>query len=417
MVHPSPHRPLRELNGPLLRPSLRLPKKKLSLRDSSHKEERSPRDSLELLDSDCLAEIARHLEPCVDLFNFHGTSKACRDGCAMARAEHATLRRRGYNCFKLPAEKDDARPAAEPASRLSIAAVSLRSVRGPEHVIPSHLAVCDAQHGGIELVSLVSQAYERWGRLPRALSGYPAGVVVTPKCLRVGSGAEARVECEGLTFTILDQSASLLKTDGDVVLQRITLTHLLGDSAAVGPARLGPTIYVASRAGIVGVDAARMRIKTRTELPRQFGSICGIAAAPNGQSDASVGYVFLLDSDGFAHVFSVSNVWDVSGSQPRFISAVGRRDLKPPVTAMGAGVIQKELRLVIADCGGTRLNVFRVVHSHTGGRVESRLELPKWARVSSLCVGGGGRGRPSRIYAVDDEHRMIHCVPASMLLA
>jgi hypothetical protein len=225
------------------------------------------------------------------------------------------------------------------------------------------------------------------------------------------------VECEGLTFTILDQSPSLFKTDGEAVLQRISLTHLLGESTAVGPAKLGRMIYVASQTAIVGVDAARMCIKTRTELPFQMGSICGIAAGSSGRPDASTGYVFLLGSDGLAQVYSVSNIWDVVGSQPRFISTVGHQDLTPPVTAMGAGVIQKELRLIVADCGGTRLNLFRNLHSHTGARVEARFELPRWARASSLCFGGGGRGRAGHVYAVDDQNQMVHCVPASMLLA
>jgi hypothetical protein len=177
-------------------------------------------------------------------------------------------------------------------------------------------------------------------------------------------------------------------------------------------------IYVASQGGVVGIDAARIRIKPRTELPDQVGSIFGIAAGSNGWSEAfATGYVFLLDSNGSAHVYSVSNIWDVNGSPPSFVSTVGFGELKQPVTAIGAGVMQKKLRLIIADCGGARLSVFEDVHSGTGGGVEARFELPQWARVSSLCVGAGGRGRAGHVYAADDEHRMVHCVPASMLLA
>jgi hypothetical protein len=349
--------PLRELNAG---PSHRSP-----LQPRKHKP--SPRSFCEILSADCLAEIAARLEPCDDLISFRQTSTACRDSCAVAGAEYASLSRRGYKYFKLSA---DARPSAEPASRLSIAAVSLNSVLGgPQDAVPSHLAVCDAQHGGIELVSLASHAYERWGQVSRVLSGRPVGVVVTPKCVRVGSGA--RVDCEGLTFTILDKSASFYTTDGEVVLKSMTLNFLLGNSATIGPARLGTLMYAASDRRIVGVDTGAMYINTSAALPDQVGSICGIAAATNGRSDASTGYVFLLDSNGSAHVYNVSESTD-GVEHPIFFSTIGLGDLKPPVTAIGAGVMQKTLRLIIADCGGTRLNVFKNVEfknvdSGTGG--------------------------------------------------
>lgn len=216
--------PLHALNGPPVRLP-QSPKGPPARPPQSLKQHALP-DLCVVLNEDCLAQIAHLLAPCGDFEGFAATCHASKAVCAPVRAEHAALRKEGYDLFRLPDPK--------PRSALSIAPASLRSVRGLQHTTPSHLSVCDAYHGGMKLVSLASKGYEQWGRVAKDIVQEPMGVSVTPHYVRVGSGANERDECRGVTSITLDKRGVLLKTDGMVRMQQLNVRHLLGDSHAVG---------------------------------------------------------------------------------------------------------------------------------------------------------------------------------------
>ena len=265
MHHRPSHQPLRELNGG---PSPRY----------AQPTKPQPRATLSLLDLDCLAEIARRLSPGMHFCSFRATSKACQQASAIVIEERKILQSRGYRFHKVHAA-----PSYERGKfpRFVIVPAVLNSLKAPSHVAPSHLAICDSHLGGIELLSLASHVCERWGSLHYSLVSHPIGVAITPLCLRVGSGDEARVECHGITYVVLAADGYLLKTDGDMMIQRLSLSAEIGGTDVLGCVKTGSMAYIASQWGILGVDVGKMRIISRSPLSSETDAvICGVTSAP-----------------------------------------------------------------------------------------------------------------------------------------